>query len=78
MQYRRRTVSYAGHPFSFERIERWEAGGTRVVWAVSRSGEFIGYDDQRRGDHHQGFRCEVHAVARGTVGRISFREVNFQ
>jgi hypothetical protein len=42
MRYRRRSVSYAGQPFSFERIERWEAGGKRVVWAVSRSGEFIG------------------------------------
>jgi hypothetical protein len=42
MLYRRRSVSYAGQPFSFERIERWELGESRVTWAVSHRGEFIG------------------------------------
>lgn len=42
MRYRRRSLSFAGQPFSFERIESWEAGGKRVTWAVSHRGEFIG------------------------------------
>lgn len=42
MRYRRRSVSYAGQPYSFERIERWESGTKRIIWAVSRRGEFIG------------------------------------
>ena len=41
MRYRRRSVSYAGQPFSFELIER-TSGKTGFVWAVSRRGEFIG------------------------------------
>jgi hypothetical protein len=42
MRYRRRSVSYAGQPFSFERVETWESGNNRLIWAVSRRGEFIG------------------------------------
>jgi hypothetical protein len=42
MRYRRRSVSYAGKPFSFERIASWESGGTGAFWAVSHRGEFIG------------------------------------
>lgn len=42
MRYHRRSVSYAGQPFSFERIERWESGESRAIWAVSHRGEFIG------------------------------------
>lgn len=41
MRYRRRSVSYAGQPFNFDRIER-ESGKNRFIWAVSRRGEFIG------------------------------------
>jgi hypothetical protein len=42
MRFRWRSVSYAGQPFSFERVERWESGGKRFTWAVSHRGEFIG------------------------------------
>lgn len=42
MRYRRRSVSYAGQPFNFERIETGESGKNRLIWAVSRRGEFIG------------------------------------
>lgn len=42
MRYRRRSVSYAGQPFNFDRIETWESGQNRFIWAVSRRGEFIG------------------------------------
>jgi hypothetical protein len=42
MRHRRRSVSYAGQPYSFERVESWESGERRVVWAVSHRGEFIG------------------------------------
>ena len=42
MRYRRRSVSYAGQPFNFDRIETWESGKNRFIWAVSRRGEFIG------------------------------------
>lgn len=42
MRYRRRSVSYAGQPFNFERIEAGESGKNRLIWAVSRRGEFIG------------------------------------
>ena len=42
MRYRRRSVKYAGQPFSFERVEEWGSSEDRVTWAVSRRGEFIG------------------------------------
>jgi hypothetical protein len=42
MRYRRWSVSYAGQPYSFERVERWASGERRVIWAVSHRGEFIG------------------------------------
>ena len=42
MRYRWRSLRYGGEPFSFERVDGWEASGKRVVWAVSRGGEFIG------------------------------------
>jgi hypothetical protein len=42
MRYRRRSVNYAGRPFSFERIASWESGGMGAFWAVSHRGEFIG------------------------------------
>jgi len=42
MRHRRRSVSYAGEPFCFERVRGWEAGNARIVWSVSRRGEFIG------------------------------------
>jgi hypothetical protein len=35
-------VSYAGEPFSFEQVKAADAGHDRLVWAVSRRGEFIG------------------------------------
>jgi hypothetical protein len=42
MRSRRRSVKFAGQPFSFERVERLGSSGNRVTWAVSRRGEFIG------------------------------------
>lgn len=42
MRHRQHSVSYAGEPFSFERIERLESASKRAVWAVSHRGEFIG------------------------------------
>ena len=42
MRSRRRSVKYAGQPFSFERVEEWGSSEDRVTWAVSRRGEFIG------------------------------------
>lgn len=42
MRSRRRSVKYAGQPFSFERVEKWGSSENRVTWAVSRRGEFIG------------------------------------
>ena len=42
MRYRRRSVSYAGQPYSFEKIETWGSETNRFVWAVSHRGEFIG------------------------------------
>ena len=42
MRHRRRSVSYAGEPFSFEQVKGWESRESKVVWAVSRRGEFIG------------------------------------
>ena len=42
MRYRRRSLTYAGQPFNFDRIETWESGKNRLIWAVSRRGEFIG------------------------------------
>ena len=42
MRHRRRSVSYAGEPFSFEQVKEWEAEGPWVTWAVSRRGEFVG------------------------------------
>jgi hypothetical protein len=42
MRHRRRSVSYAGEPFCFEQVKGWEGGGRRVVWSVTRRGEFIG------------------------------------
>ena len=41
MRHARRSVSYAGEPFRFER-QNWESGSQQVVWAVSHRGEFIG------------------------------------
>lgn len=42
MRHRRRSVSYAGEPFRFEQVKGWESEEPRVLWAVSRRGEFIG------------------------------------
>ena len=42
MRHRRRSVSYAGEPFCFELVKGWEGGSRRVVWSVTRRGEFIG------------------------------------
>jgi hypothetical protein len=42
MRHRRRSVSYAGEPFCFEQVKDWEGGGRKVVWSVTRRGEFIG------------------------------------
>jgi hypothetical protein len=42
MRHRRRSVSYAGEPFSFEQVKEWEPDGAWVTWAVSRRGEFVG------------------------------------
>ena len=42
MRSRRRSVKFAGQPFSFERVEKWGPSVSGVVWAVSRGGEFIG------------------------------------
>jgi hypothetical protein len=42
MRSRRRAVRYAGQPYNFERVERWEPGEDGMLWAVSRRGEFIG------------------------------------
>jgi hypothetical protein len=42
MRYRRRSVSYAGQAFSFERLNPRSGEKSRVTWAVSRRGEFIG------------------------------------
>jgi len=42
MRHRRRSVNFAGQPFSFDRIQARESERTRVTWAVSRRGEFIG------------------------------------
>jgi hypothetical protein len=42
MRHRRRSVSYAGEPFSFELVRGWESEEAKVVWAVSHRGEFIG------------------------------------
>ena len=42
MRSRRRSVKFAGQPFSFERVEKWGSSENRVTWAVSRRGEFIG------------------------------------
>ena len=42
MRSRRRSVKFAGQPFSFERVEKWGLSENGVVWAVSRGGEFIG------------------------------------
>jgi hypothetical protein len=42
MRSRRRSVKYAGQPFSFERVEEWGSSEDRVTWAASRRGEFIG------------------------------------
>ena len=42
MRSRRRSVKFAGQPFSFERVEKWGPSESGVVWAVSRGGDFIG------------------------------------
>ena len=42
MRHRRRSVSYAGEPFCFEQVKDWEGQGRKVVWSVTRRGEFIG------------------------------------
>jgi hypothetical protein len=42
MRYRRRSLIYAGQPFTFDRIETRDSGKDRFLWAVSRQGEFIG------------------------------------
>ncbi len=42
MQYHRRSVSYAGQPYRFEKIGALDQDRAQVTWAVSRQGEFIG------------------------------------
>ena len=42
MRSRRRSVKFAGQPFSFDRVEKWGTSESGVGWAVSRGGEFIG------------------------------------
>lgn len=42
MKSSRRSVRFAGQPYSFERVEGWAPDEHAVMWAVSRQGEFIG------------------------------------
>ena len=42
MRHRRRSVSYAGEPFCFEQVKGWDSETQRIVWSVTRRGEFIG------------------------------------
>ena len=42
MRYRRRSLTYAGQSFNFDRIETRESGKNRLIWAASRRGELIG------------------------------------
>ncbi len=42
MRYRTRSISWHGQPFHFERLQPKASSSETPLWAVSRSGEFIG------------------------------------
>jgi hypothetical protein len=42
MRYRTRSITWHGQPFHFERLQPKTSSSDTPLWAVSRSGEFIG------------------------------------
>jgi hypothetical protein len=42
MRHRSRSITWQGQAFHFKRLQSEPSGGETPVWAVSRSGEFIG------------------------------------
>jgi hypothetical protein len=42
MRYRTRSITWHGQPFQFERLQPRASSSDTPLWAVSRSGEFIG------------------------------------